>query len=284
MRRVASLLVVLLGMATVGLSQMTPPVRNPDGTINKSKGLGVDQKIGNQVPLNLAFVNSQGQRVTLNQYFGKSPVLLNLVYFNCKAVCTVEEQALLASFAKMEKSSTLPMRIGRDVQILSISINPTETPSMAAAKKAEIVPNLDYNAGQGWHFLTGDQDSIQKLVSSVGFQFTYDPKDNLINHPAALILLTPDGKVSQYFFGDDYPERPFGQAISAASANKLGQTQDFIFFGCLAKDPRTGQYTVDIEQTLKVVGSAWVLILAGGIFYLSRRYKSVPPYQGGHPA
>lgn len=284
MRRLLPLLVVMLGMTTVGMSQMTPPVRNPDGTINKSKGLGVDQKIGNQVPLNLEFVNSQGQRVALRQYFGKNPVLLNLVYFDCKAVCTVEEQALLASFAKMEKSTTLPLRIGRDVDILTISINPTETPAMAAAKKAEIVPNLDYNAGVGWHYLTGTQDSIQKLVTAVGFKYTYDAKDNLINHPAALILLTPDGKVSQYFFGDDYPERPLGQAIAAAAENKLGQTQDFIFFGCLAKDPRTGQYTVDIEQTIKVVGSAWVLIMAAGIFYLSRKYKSVPPYQGGHPA
>ncbi len=261
--------------------QMTPPVRNPDGTINKSQGLGIKQHIGAQIPLDDTFLNSQGQQVTLGQYFGKNPVLINLVYFNCKAVCTVEEQALLTSFAKMEKSTKLPLRIGADVTILTISINPTETPSMAASKKSQLLPNLDYNAGPGWHFLTGSQQSIQKLVTSVGFEFTYDPQENLVNHPAALIVATPQGKVSQYFFGDDYPERPFSSAIVNASKNALGQKEDFIFFGCLSKDPKTGQYTVDINRSLEVVGSAWVVFMAMGITYWGRKYKTELPTQGG---
>lgn len=275
---------IALALSVMVGAQMTAPTRNPDGTINKTHGLGVNQKIGNQLPLDDVFINSHGQKVTLGQYFGKRPVVINLIYFNCKSACLMELNGLVTSFSKMSLSPTLPLKIGRDVTVLSISIDPQETTEMASQKKMEIVPQLTYNATDGWHFLTGSMASIQKLVTALGYQYTYDPKENLINHPVAIAIATPKGIVSQYLFGDDYPERRLGQAIQVAGYDETGQKEQEIFFGCLARDPKTGRYTLVIDRFTEVVGCTWVAVMAIGVVYWGRKYPTKPTFGGGTAA
>lgn len=265
----------LLLTAGSGLAQMTPPARNPNGTIDKTKGIGVDQKLGAQVPLNLSFVDSNGQTVMLKDFFGKTPVILNLVYYRCKSVCTLEAQNLATTVQKLDGLKNVP-HLGKDFQVLTISINPQENSQDSTQKKQQILSGLPAAAGSNWHFLTGPQESIQKLVSAVGFHFTYDPQMDLINHPASLELVSPQGKVVQYFFGDTYPADQLTSALNKAKVNQVGQVADYRFFGCLCQDPITGKYSVNIFRVVQVFGTLTVLLIGGfvGLWTVRSRHRA----------
>lgn len=270
--KISWLLPIVFG-ACSGLGQMTPPARNPNGTIDKTKGIGVDQKLGAQVPLDLNFTESNGQTVNLRQFFGKSPVILNLVYFRCKSVCTLETENLAKTVQEMNGIRTAP-HIGKDFQVLTVSINPQETSQDATMKKGLILTGLNAGSDSSWHFLTGSQDSIQKLVSAVGFHFTYEPQMDLINHPASLELISPQGKVIQYFFGDTYPADQLTAALSKAKVNKVGQQADYRFFGCLCQDPITGKYSLNIFRVVQVFGTLTVLLIGGFVGLWTVRSRS----------
>ncbi len=270
---------ILLGLssflAAVSMAQMAAPVRTPTGTIDKTKGIGVDQKLGAMVPLNLQFVNSKGQSVTLAQYFGKTPVILNLVYYRCKSVCTLEAQNLAATVQKLDAIKAAP-HLGKDFQVLTISINPQENSQDAQQKRNGILTGFSPSQAAGWHFLTGTADSIQKLVTSIGFHFTYDPSTDLINHPASLELLSPQGKVAQYFFSDTYPPDKIAGALITAKGNKIGKKAQYVFFGCLCCDPITGKYSVNIFRVVQIFGTLTVLMIGGsvGLWSVKNRHRA----------
>jgi len=277
-----SLVCFIFGTATA-FAQMTPPVILSTGKIDKIAGVGIDQRLGNQVPLDATFTNSQGQQVQLSQYFGKRPVLLNLIFFRCKATCTLETEGLVDSFAKMTQLNKNHDIVGQDVDVLTLSINPIEGPTDSSAKRKEVLSALEYpQASSGWHFLTGDVANIQKVVSAVGFQYTLDQNRDLINHPAAIVMLTPQGKVSQYFFGSAYPVGSLHDAIALAGSNQVGKEKQEILLGCFCLDPATGKYSADINQILKVLGTLTLIVVAGGIFTLTRsKPKHSKRFDGG---
>ena len=262
-------------LAALSMAQMTAPIRTPTGTIDKTKGIGVDQKLGAMVPLNLQFVNSKGQSVTLAQYFGRTQVILNLVYYRCKSVCTLEAQNLAATVQKLEAIKAAP-HLGKDFQVLTISINPQENSQDARQKRSEFLTGLSPAQAAGWHFLTGNTANIQALTTAIGFHFTYDPTLDLINHPAALELLSAQGKVVQYFFSDTYPSDEIAGALLTAKGNKVGKKAQYVFFGCLCCDPLTGKYSVNIFRVVQIFGTLTVLMIGGsvGLWSVKNRHRA----------
>lgn len=288
MKRLA--LLVLIACAALGQAQVSKPTINPDGTMNKIAGIGITQKLGAEVPLDLAFKDETGANVRLSQYFGRRPVVLNLVFYKCPGMCSLEFEGLVESFTKMSIPKDGPRAgaskyvavggdanaaytvLGKDVDIVSVSIDPNEGPADAAAKRKDILINFkDDSATHGWHFLTGDLDTINRLVTAVGFAYTYNPDTKGINHPAGIILLSPTGKVTQYFYGTGYPEKPLHDAIALAKTNTVGQKADVILLGCLSHDALTGKYSVNVEQTLRVMCVLTVVVLGFSIWRMGHR-------------
>lgn len=268
----SAVLFVLVGF---GYGQMNPPTLNRDGTVNKIAGIGITQKLGADVPLGLTFTDENGQQVRLSQFFGRRPVLLNLIFYKCHGVCSLELEGLTESFAKMSRNGKTHALIGQDLDVVTISIDPNEGPDLAKAKRDLVLSNFSYpSAKDGWHFLTGDADNLNKLVTAVGFQYTYDPRTKGINHPAGVILLSPTGKVTQYFYGNDYPEQPLHDGIALASQEKVGPKAEEILLGCLCRDLATGKYSVNIERTLTVLCLLTVAVVATSILAMSRKSKN----------
>jgi protein SCO1/2 len=274
---------LVLGLAAISAGQVNDPVRNKDGSLNKIAGIGIEQKLNALIPFDASFKDEDGKPVRLGDYFGKRPVLLNLIFYKCPGMCSLELEGLLASFTKMSHSKTAHAVLGQDLDIVTISIDPNEGPDLAAAKKASVVANFDYpGAKDGWHFLTGDLDNINKVVSAVGFQYTYDKQNKQINHPAGIMLLSPEGRVSKYFFGTGYPEKPLKDAIALAAKNKVGSPSEVFLLGCLCRDALTGKYSVNVMQTVRVFGVATFIVLLISIIRMSR-HNRWDNYAGGAP-
>jgi len=276
--RVGVFLALLSLCAAVAQAQVNKPTFNTNGTLNKTAGIGITQKLGADVPLDITFKDETGASVRFSQYFGRRPVLLNLIFYKCPGMCSLELEGLVSSFAKMSyvKPGQAPgaahTLIGSDVDVVTVSIDPNEGPDLAAAKKKTVLENFDYpSAKLGWHFLTGDVENLNRLASAVGFAYTYNPDSKAISHPAGIILLSPSGKVTQYFYGTGYPEKPLHDAIALAATNTVGPKADVILLGCLSHDAMTGKYSVNVERTTQVLGVLTVLILAFSIWRMGHK-------------
>jgi protein SCO1 len=230
------------------------------------KQVGIDQKLGSQVPLNLTFHDEKGNVVQLSQYFGHGkPVVLSLVYFTCPMLCTQVENGMLNSF----KLQTL--NIGKDFDALTVSIDPTDKPRLAKVKQ-EMYTGIYARPGaaDGWHFLTGDQPQIKQLADAVGFRYAYDPESQQYAHAAAIMVLTPEGKVSRYLYGIEYPSRDMRLALVQASEGSIGTPEDALLLFCYHYDPHAGRYGVAIARLLKAGGALTILIIGVAVFFLSR--------------
>ncbi len=248
------------------------------------RDVGIDQKLGAQVPLDLTFRDEAGRPVKLAQYFDgqKKPVILTLVYYSCPQLCTLVLNDLNRG---MNGLSTLSA--GDDYQVVTVSIDPSDTPALAADKKQTYMASYRRpHAEQGWHFLTGDQTSIRKLTEAVGFKYKWDPKYQQFIHPSGLTILTPKGTVSRYFFGIDYDLKDLRLSLEEASSNKIGSLTDRILLYCFHYDETSGRYTPTITRVVKLGG---VLTVAGlGFFWFAMyrleqtRYGATP--DSGEPA
>jgi protein SCO1 len=229
------------------------------------KDVGIDQKLNDSVPLDLTFRDESGQTATLRQYFGGKPVILSLVYYNCPMLCTQVLNGLERSL------KDVPMDVGKQFNVLTISIDPTERPVLAAAKKA-LYTGLYARPGvaQGWHFLTGDEAQIKQLASAVGFRYAYDPDTKQFAHASAIMMLTPEGKISRYLYGIQYSSRDLRLGLVDASNGKIGTMADQILLFCYHYDPATGKYSVLISRVLKAAAAFTILVMGVGIFLLSR--------------
>jgi len=228
-------------------------------------GLGnvrFDQKLGAQIPLGLPFRDESGKAVTLGQYFKPGhPVVLNLVYYDCPLLCT---QALNGTASALQ---VLKLNIGKDYEVVTVSFDPREKPELAAAKKKAYVLRLNKpGAEQGWHFLTGDQASIQKLTETVGFHYQWDEAAQQYAHATGLMVATPDGRLSHYFYGVEYPPEDLRLGLVEASSGKIGNPVDAVLLYCFHYDPRTGKYGVVITNIIRITGLLTVLII--GIFLI----------------
>jgi protein SCO1 len=236
------------------------------------QGVGIDQNLNAQVPLELPFKDETGQTVRLGQYFRDKPVVLALVYYECPGLCDLILNGLSHT---MEQIS---LNVGSDYQVVTVSFNPKETWQLAQAKKANYLEK--YNRGgakEGWHFLTGDEASIKKLADTVGFHYKYDPVNNQFAHASGIFILTPEGKIARYFYGIEYKPRDFRLGLVEASANKIGTPADQVLLFCYHYDPTTGKYGMAITQVTRALGTATVLALGAFVFIMLRRERHSHP-------
>ena len=229
------------------------------------QGVGIDQRLNNQVPLDLKFRDETGQTVTLGSYFGKKPVILSLVYYSCPMLCTMAENGLLNALRNVK------FDIGKEFEVVTVSIDPTDDPERAMGKKA-VYAGLYGRPGakQGWHFLVGDQPSIRTLTEAVGFHYNYMPESRQFAHATGIIVLTPQGKVSRYFYGIQYPSRDIRLALVEASNEKIGNPVDAVLLYCCQYDPATGKYGVVVSRVLHIAGVITLLSMGTLILALSR--------------
>ena len=228
--------------------------------------VGLDQHLGEQVPLELVFRDEHGRSVRLGDYFHGKPVVLSLVYFRCPMLCTQVLNGLLKS------SQAVPLQMGQDYEVLSVSIDPDETPEMAAAKKQRYAGAYRRpGAQEGWHFLTGDEASIKRLAASVGYRYRYDEKSGQFAHPSGILVLTPEGRISRYFYGIDYSPTDLRLGLVESSQGRIGTLADQVLLLCFHYDPATGKYGFVIASAIRLAGLATVAILGGFLLAMLRR-------------
>jgi protein SCO1/2 len=248
-------------------------VQNPGGKPVVLKNVGLDQKLNAQVPLDLTFRDEHGATVKLGQLLQGKPAILTMVYYQCPMLCTEVLNGTLNSLKEV------PLEIGKDFSVITLSIDPSERPVLADAKHI-MYAGLYGRPGavQGWHFLTGDEAQIQKLAAAVGFRFVYDKESSQFAHASGIMVLTPEGRLSRYFYGLAYPPRDVRLALVEASEGKIGSTVDEILLFCFHYDPVTGKYAVTILNVVRVAGAISVVAIALMIFIFLRREKySVTP-------
>lgn len=228
-------------------------------------GVAFEQKLEAQLPLTLEFQNERNQRVKLGDYFGTRPILLSLNYLRCRNLCPLELQDLAQTL------SHLNLRLGDQYDVLTVSIDPRDTPIIAANKRQLVLDTLGGLAPEtGWHFLTGDAASIQTLAQAVGFSYRYDAAADDYAHPLGVVVLTPQGRVARYLYGIDFPERDVRLALVEASQNKIGSVVDRVLLFCYHYDPIQGRYTAAAYNAVRVGALMGLLALGGLLFGLWR--------------
>lgn len=263
----AGTLVVAVTMSSLALAQGV--FSGPRGTTNPPpdilKHVGIEQHLNEQIPLDLKFRDESGREVKLADYFGKKPVVLSMVYYECPMLCGEVLNGEASVF------SALKFDIGKDYQVVTVSFDPTETPALAQAKKKNFVERYGRDGGeQGWHFLTGDQSSIDVLTKAVGFNYAWDRDTKQFAHAAAIMVITPDGRIAQYFYGVEYSPKDLRFGLVQASQDKIGNVVDQVLLYCYHYDPRTGKYGPVISRALQIGGALTVLILGGFLIIMFR--------------
>ena len=257
----AAIATLLLAHSRAAVAQFTDPTQNIGVRPELLKEVGIDQKLNSSIPLDLMFRDEHGKAVTLGQYFGSKPVILTLVYYNCPMLCT---QVLNGLDRSLEQ---IPLTVGKDFEVVTVSIDPTDRPSLAEAKQAVYLGMYNRpGSAVGWHFLTGEESQIKQLAGAVGFRYAYDPDSHQYAHASGIMILTPEGKLSRYFYGVTYPERDMRLGLVEASEGKIGSPVDQVLLFCYHYDPHTGKYGLLISRVLQLGGLATVLI--GGIFLI----------------
>jgi protein SCO1 len=270
------LTLVLLASAALGHAfgqGMSRGVMAPPASARPAylENVGIDQHLDAQVPPDLAFVDDAGRSVKLGDYFGKKPLILNLVYYTCPMLCG-ENLAGLTGALKNVKFD-----IGKEFEVVTVSFNPQETTEMAAAKKKEYLARYGRaDAASGWHFLTGSPESINALTKTVGFQYRYDPRISQYAHATAIMLLTPQGRISRYFYGVDFPPKDLRMGLVEASQEKIGNVVDQVLLYCYHYDPAVGKYGAVINNILRLGAVVTIVLLAGLLIVLFRLEKIAP--------
>jgi len=244
------------------------PAQNAAGTPAQLVDIRIEQKLDAQLPLDLTFKDDAGQTVRLGQYFGKKPVILSFAYYECPMLCTLVLNGLVKGLR------TIPFDIGKEFEVVNISINPREGPELAAAKKKNYV--RDYGkpeAAAGWHFLTGDEESIRRAADAAGFRFRFDAATNQYVHASGIMIVTPKGRLARYFYGIEYSGQNLRLGLVEASEDRIGSPVDEILLFCFHYDPITGRYGLAITRVMQIFGLATALSLAGFMFVMFRRER-----------
>jgi len=237
---------------------MTQGILSPPANVRPPglKNVGIEQHLNQQIPVGLTFRDETGKAVQLGDYFGKKPLILNLVYYQCPMLCGEVLSGLESALR------VLKFDVGREFDVLTVSFDPKETPEMAAAKKAEYLKRYGRpGASQGWHFLTGPPASIDALTKAAGFQYQYDPRNGQFAHATAIMVLTPEGKIAQYYYGVEFAPKDLRLGLIQTSENKIGTVVDQVLLYCYHYDPDTGKYGAIISRVLQLAAGATVLIL-----------------------
>ena len=242
------------GQPPGGLVEPGDPTSARPGILSK---IAIDQRIGSQVPSDIPFVDENGQPVKIGDYYGKRPVVLALVYYECPMLCTQVLNGLVSALG------VLNFEAGREFDVVVVSFNPKEGPGLASQKKASYVERYGRpQAAGGWHFLTGTQESITRLTDAVGFKYEYDPKIGQFAHGAAIELLTPKGTIAKYYYGIEYSPRDLRLGIIEASDEHIGTVIDDVLLFCYHYDPSSGKYGASVLGIVRAGGIATVLAFA----------------------
>lgn len=230
--------------------------------------VGIEQQLGAQLPLETELRDEAGNVVPLQKYFGKQPVVVIFAYYRCPQLCT----QVLNGF--LRASQAIPQVMGRDFQVVTISIDPTETPQIAAEKKNNYVKAYRRpGAEEGWHFLTADAAAIERLTKVAGFRYRYDPTSAQYAHASGIMIATPDGKLARYYYGIEYPPPDLRLGLVESSEEKIGSAVDQILLLCFHYDPLTGRYGLMISRLLKITGSLTALALGTFIIRMIRHER-----------
>ncbi|MFN0109159.1 MAG: SCO family protein [Blastocatellia bacterium] len=257
------LLFVFCSSALAQPASVRPPVL---------KDVGVDQLLDHQVPLDLEFKDENGRSVKLQDYAGSKPIILSLVYYDCPQLCSLTLNGL------MNVLKTLPMKAGKDFISLTVSFDPKETPELAAEKRNTYLHKLaNPELNDGWHFLTGDEKNTLALTKAVGFRFVWDPVSKQYAHTSALIVLTPQGKISRYFYPGDvlsnFEPRDIRFGVLDAAGGKIGSLADQVILYCYQYDPNRGTYGLVLMRIMRVFAVLTIITLAALILYLRHKTK-----------
>lgn len=245
--------------------------KTPHGSHDILDQLGFDQRLDAQIPLDLAFRDEAGDAVTIGDFFGERPVILVMGYFECPNLCSLVRVGLLDALADLRFDA------GQQFEVVLVSIDPAETPAVAARVKAETVQQYNRAGSEaGWHFLTGEHDAVDALAEAVGFRFAYDAKQAQYAHASGLVILTPGGKIARYFLGLEYAARDLRLGLVEAADNRIGSPVDQILLFCYHYNPTTGQYTLAILSAIRWIGIAFVLGLGFVIWRMLRHEPREP--------
>ncbi|MGB2716098.1 MAG: SCO family protein [Vicinamibacterales bacterium] len=259
--RLIGSLVALLAVTAGSARAQSPPAGmapNPGDPTSAKPGvlgrIGIDQRLNSHVPLDLPFVDESGRTVQLGEFFGKRPVILALVYYECPMLCTQVLNGLVSTLGVMN------FEPGREFEVVAVSFNPKEGPGLASQKKANYLERYGrpHTAG-GWHFLTGPEESIRKLTQAIGFRYEYDKEIEQFAHGAGIEVLTPHGMISKYFYGIEFSARDLRFGLIEASEERIGTPIDDFLLLCYHYDPATGKYGAAVLRLVRVSGVVTVL-------------------------
>lgn len=275
-RAVLSLFFVLgLAMPVAARDGLMPQI---GATRNTNPDVGIDDKVGQQVPMNLVFRNENGDAVTLGDCIGGKPTILVLAYFRCPMNCTDVLNGLTDAMRAMPQDFS----VGGAFNVVTVSFDPKEQPELARMKKQSYLEMYGRPGSEnGWHFLTGARDPIKILTDAVGFRYVYDKVYKEYDHPIGVVLLTPEGKIARYFYGIDYGSEyrvPGGTttlrlSIVEASNGKVGSLLDKLILSCYRFDHLEKEYSLNILLGVRVGGVLTVLLLAGAVTFFVRRER-----------
>ena len=274
-------LTVLLLAASVLRAQTVPGNTGPSAATMPPAliNVGFEPPLNGQMPLDLAFRDETGRNVLLRDYFGQKPVVLAFVYYNCPMLCDQVQQGVVGALRM------LSFNPGRDYEVVFISFDSRETPELAAEKKKKSLTHFRRpDTDSGWHFLTGSNESIAAATKAANFRFTFDAKSNLFAHASGVMILTPDGRISRYFYGVEYPGRDMRLGLVDSSAGKIGTPIDHVLLFCYHYDPSAAVYSASILRIVRLGGVLTILCIVGGIWISRRRQASAAQtkLQGAH--
>lgn len=283
MKKVPSIIGIAVLLAAVGTlrAQTIPGNVGPSAATMPAvlRNVGFEPPLNGQMPLDLHFRDETGRDVALRDFFGQKPVVLAFVYYNCPMLCDQVQMGVVGSLRM------LSFNPGRDYEVLFVSFDSRDTPELAAEKKKTALSHFRRpETASGWHFLTGSRESIEAATKAANFRFTFDAKSNLFAHASGLLMLTPDGRISRYFYGVEYPGRDMRLGLVDASAGKIGSPIDHVLLFCYHYDPTTAKYSASILKIIRLGGILTIICLVGGILISRRREVHSAPakLQGAH--
>jgi protein SCO1 len=238
-----------------------------------TQSMGITQRLGQFVPKDATFKDEANNTVKMGDFLGKRPIVIVPVFFACQTGCALITDNVLKTIVKAEHENQLV--VGRDLDIVMLSIHPKETPALAHDKKALIMRALELpNTAGGWHLLTGNLKSIHEVTDAIGFKYKYDEKKNLINHPMGSVIVSPAGKISAYTIGNDWPTKVIEDNLAYAKNEETAPLADqSLMFGCIMLDPESTKYRPLIENIIRGFGALTLAIVSFSIYSMSVRYK-----------
>jgi protein SCO1/2 len=236
-----------------------------------TKQIGIDQKLGATPPKDVALKDEDGRSIRFGDLLEGRPVILVPIFYRCVTGCAVISENLMKTLTKATRNEAFV--IGRDADVVFLSIHPKETPDLAKLKKnlylSAYDPTGKLESEKSWTFVTGEEASVRRITDAVGFRYTYNESQDRINHPAGVIILTPEGVVSSYILGTQFPTRILENDVALAAKNEIGVEAESFLFGCIMLDPATGQRRVVIENVVRLAGVFTLLVLIGSIVRMS---------------